>query len=205
MTKFRFALLVVALVLAPRAASAGPIEWGYTADVVYAQDYGSKFTVTLAPGDTVFAEYGDTSHIPLFTSEGKPRPEPGSYEAEYLFDINVRLTDAASGQSAVLTFAGGYSSVWMYQPGDDPNIWRWEYESSMFGDFWDGREVVLGTTRYVVRAYGGGSGMFPFGDMDVRAELVPTSGVPEPGTLALAGIGLGAALLRARRLKTSRA
>ncbi|VTU01952.1 : VPEP [Gemmataceae bacterium] len=204
MTKFRSALLALTLIIAPQAAIAGPIEWSYTADVVYAQDYGSKFTVTLAPGGSVSAEYGDTNHVPLFTSTGASRPEPGSYEAEYAFDINVRLTDAASGQSAVLTFAGGYSSMWSYQPGDDPNTWRWDYESSMFGDFWDGREVVLGTTRYVVRAYGGGGGQFPFGDMDVRAEFVPTAATPEPGTLALAGIGLGAGLLRVRRLKAAR-
>ncbi|WP_439620793.1 PEP-CTERM sorting domain-containing protein [Gemmata sp.] len=203
MTKFRFALLVVALVLAPRAASAGPIEWGYTADVVYAQDYGSKFTVTLAPGDTVSAEYGDTSYAPLFSSTGTSRPGPGSYETSYSFDITVRLTDAASGQSAVLAFGGWYSAMWSYQA--DTDELDWDYEQSGFGDFWDGREVVLGTTRYVVRAYGGGSGQFPNGELAVRAELVPTTAAPEPGTLALAGIGLGAALLRARRLKPSRA
>lgn len=203
MTKFRSALLALALVLAPQAASAGPIAWGYTADVVYAQDYGSRFTVTLAPGDTVSAEYGGTSYAPLFNSTGVSSPEPGSYETSYSFVVNVRLTDAASGQSAVLGFGGWYSAMW--SPQVDTDELDWDSEQSGFGDVWDGREVVLGTTRYVVRAYGGGSGMFPFGDMDVRAELVPTSGVPEPGTLALAGIGLGAALLRARRLKPSRA
>ena len=198
MHKYRALLLTLLL---PQVAAAGPIEWGYRAEVTYAQDYGSRFTVTTAPAGTVTATPGEPGYAWLFNSTGVSRPEPGSFEVQYGFDITVTLTDVASGESAALVWGGGYSSLWYYQPDTDPNDWRWEYEVSDFGDNWDAREVTLGNTRYNVRAYGGGMGQFPNGELAVRAEALPVTQTPEPGTLALAGIGLAVALRRGRVLR----
>jgi len=202
MMNFRYALF--ALLLVPQAAFAGPITWSYSSEVVYSQDYGSRFVVTLAPDATVTATPGELNFAQLFTSTGTAWPEPGQYETRYNFDVNVKLTDVASGDFEVFTFAGGYASMWTYDEGDSWNYWRWDWEHSDFGSFWDAQGAVLGNTQYTVRAYGGGSGQFPFGEMAVTAQELPVNPTPEPGTLALAGIGIGTALIRLRRFKSSR-
>lgn len=201
---FRPLLLSLLLPLFSQAASAGPIEWSYKTEVVYAQDYGPRFTVALAPDGTVTATPGEADYVQLFTSTGVARPDPGDYLVRYDFDVRVTLTDVASGESAALTFAGNYASMWMYQPDTPADQWRWEWEASTFGDAWDTREVVLGANRYSVRAYGGGSGQFPFGEMGVQAAPLPVSATPEPGTLALAGIGLTGAIVRGRFVRGAR-
>lgn len=193
----RSATAALALALSPVTALAEPIGWGYQTSVTYAQDYGSRFAVLLNAGGPTTTPVGDTSWVPLFTSTGNPRPPAGEYLAQYEFTLGVKLTDQASGQSADLSFAGGYASHWTYQPGDDPDLWRWDYEASDFGDFWDRRTLTLGRNEYTVRAYGGGSGTFPFGELEVS---VTPSAAPEPGTFALAGVGLtGLGAWRVRR------
>jgi hypothetical protein len=180
----------LALIAAPQLAAAGPVTWNYHTEVTYAQDYGSKFVVTFAPDGTISTEPGEQSFAWLFNSTGVSRPDPGSYEARYEFTVAVTLTDLASGQSGTVGFDGSYSSMWMYQPEDanNPNAWRWEYEASNFGDFWSWRTLHLGNNQYDIRGYGGGSGTFPFGEMNV--DVHPTAATPEPTTLALAGLGL---------------
>jgi hypothetical protein len=136
----------------------------------------------------------------LFNSTGVSRPDPGSFETKYGFMIAVTITDHASGAAQTVNFPGWYSSMWSYQPGDNPDDWRWDWEVSKFGDYWDGWGIVLGNNHYTVRGYGGGPGMFPNGELSV--EIHPTAATPEPGTLALAGLGLcGVGVVRRLRKK----
>ena len=178
---------VLAITLSPQVATAGPISWSYLTSVTYAQDYGNRFAVNLLPTWPMNTQAGDTSWVPLFTSTGNPRPVPGEYTASYDFTIGVTLTDQASGQFADLSFSGGYASQWSYQDANDPDSWRWDSESFMFGDFWQRQTLTLGDNLYSVRAYGYGTGSFPSGELEV--SVTPLA-IPEPGTLVLAGIGL---------------
>lgn len=196
----RVAWAALAVVLLPQLAFSGPIQWSYSTEVTYDQDYGSKFAVTLAPGGTAETVPGERSYVWLFNSTGNPRPVPGEYEARYAFTIAVTVTDLASQEAATVNFQGAYSSMWFYPPeeANNPNAWRWEYEASSFGDFWNGQEVTLGGNRYTLRGQGGGNGLFPFGELAV--EIAPAVGTPEPGTFALAGLGLTAiGVTRVRR------
>ncbi|VTR96285.1 : VPEP [Gemmata massiliana] len=196
----RVACAALAVVLLPHIAAAGPIQWSYSTEVVYDRDYGSNFAVALAPDGAVSTVPGERDYVWLFNSTGNPRPAPGEYEARYGFTIAVTITDAASQEAATVNFWGGYASMWFYQPEDanNPGAWRWEYESSSFGSPSESQEVTLGRNRYTLRGQGGGNGMFPFGEMSV--DISPVAGTPEPGTLAIAGLGLTAVgVLRARR------
>jgi hypothetical protein len=195
----RLILTCAAVALLAGPAAAGPIEWSYKTEVSYDRDYGDRFVVTADPGRTVQTADGDVTGYWLFSSVANPRPLPGEYEARYGFLVNVTITDLASGASATQGFPGGYSSMWAYPESekDNPDVWRWEWEDSYFGEYWNPWVVRLGNVEYTVRAFGGGNGMSPNGEMTVRPDAVAT---PEPTTLALAGLGLGVLGLARRRM-----
>ena len=195
---FRHLLTALALLNLSQLASAGPIEWEYRTRLIYDQDYGSRFTVALMPGERTVTAPGDYYQTTLFGSTGVARPDPGSYEVRYGFTVEVAVTDVASGEQGTLAFNGWYTSHWTYQLEDanDPDKWRWDYEVSGFGDPHDGRVLELGGNRYTVRASGGGPGIMPQGDLTVSVDPIAT---PEPGTLALGALGLGAVFVRRLR------
>lgn len=196
----RLMLTVAAAALFAGPAAAGPITWSYTTEVVYGGDYGDRFVINLAPGGTFASEPGnwDGTNLWLFSSDVNPRPLPGDYSTRYTFTVNVTITDAESDQSGTLGYAGWYTTMWSPPPGDEGNFdaWRWDWEVSDFGN-WQGWEpLYLGRVLYAVRAYGGGQGQNPNGVLVVGADVLT---VPEPGALALAGLGLGVLAVRRRR------
>jgi hypothetical protein len=159
----------------------------------------------LSPDGTVESTPEEADYVSLFYSTGVDMPEPGEYESLYEFEVRVTLIDLASGESALFPFPGFYSSIWAYpeEHKDDPEWWHWEWAFSDFGSFWDRREVTLGRNQYTVRAYGGGLGQFPFGEMVVEVQPLaepPAVATPEPGTLALGVLGVcGIGLVRRLR------
>lgn len=193
--------VLAALTVSPSLAWAGPITWSYRTQITYAQDYGSNFRVMLHPDGAVTQLPGEYGFAPLLYSSGNPWPEPGSHVANYQFQATVTITDAASGHSIDQVWNGSYTSEWSYPPelANDPNRWRWDYESSHFGDYWDRRSFTLGNNRYTVWAYGGGQGQFPNGELTVIVDSIQST--PEPATLALAGVGLATLMLRRRGIR----
>lgn len=188
----RLMLSCAAAALLAGSATAGPINWSYKTEVTYGGDYGDRFVVNLAPDATVVSEAGDWDGPErwLFSSTVNPRPLPGEYRTAYDFTLYLTITDAESGQSETLPFRGWYSAMWSYPPEerDNPDAWRWDWEVSDFGKWQGWTPVYLGRTLYAVRAYGGGQGQNPNGVLIVGADVLAA---PEPGTLALAGLGLG--------------
>jgi hypothetical protein len=180
----------VALLALTQPAAGGPIGWGYHAEVTYAQDYGSKFTVTLEPDGTVTTLPGEQSLVRLFSSNGDPELGPGQTHVYYGFTVDVTITDHASGESGTRTFTGGYLKLWGGEGGAAMII-------SSFGGDPDGEALELGGNRYTVRASSLGQWTFPTGEMVVQVD--PTAATPEPGTLALAALGLGVVVVRRRR------
>jgi hypothetical protein len=192
-------LSIVVLAVVPSIASAGPITWSYRTQITYAQNYGDNFRVMVNSGDTLSTLPGELGFVNLFTSTANPRPQAGSYEVNYDFQATVTITDVASGQSIDQVWSGWYSSQWSYPPdlAHNPDLWRWDYEGSGFGDFWDRRSFQLGSNRYTVWAHGGGQGQNANGELAVSA--VQTT--PEPGTLALAGLGIATLVLGRKRIR----
>ena len=205
----RALLLASLIVLGTGAgtATAGPIQWSYSAEVEYSRDYGNDFllqwtnqtgTVTSEAG-----EYVDRSLFTTTTYPGPPRGTDASGLITYNFAVRLTLKDTASGESAVLGYSGWYASQWDKKgTGEDENgnptwVWDWVSESSEFGkpSSWDW--VTLGGNVYTLRGEGGGMGTSPNGTLVLSVSPTAT---PEPTTLAIAGIGLGA-LGIARRVR----
>ena len=73
---FRLAAPVLALLALPQFVAAEPITWEYKTRLIYDQDYGSKFTVALMPGERTSTAPGDYYQITLLGSTGVARPDP---------------------------------------------------------------------------------------------------------------------------------
>jgi hypothetical protein len=198
-------------------AAAEPIGWRYHADVSIPAAHADNFRlIWLAQAGeypTTVPIHDNAVGFRLFSSEavvGPPR-SPDQNIIEYTFDVSFRITDRASGESAVLPFSGWYEAWWTFDPrevsGANDGPWDLEYEASGFGDFHNPSRFQLGRSIYTVRGYGGGPGQFPDGIIEVSwAPADAPNQTPEPGTLALAGLGLaalGAARIR-RRIPSTR-
>ena len=145
-------LAFVGVAMLPSVALAGPITWSYHTQITTPQDYGANFRVMVNSGGTMSTLPGEFGFADLFSSTANPRPQAGSYEVNYEFQATVTITDVASGQSIDQIWNGWYESQWSYPPdlADNPDLWRWDYEGSSFGDFWDRRSFILGSNRYTV-------------------------------------------------------
>jgi hypothetical protein len=203
----------VALALAvPSAVAAGPIEWEVSAHLARVGGAGGPMSFLLTD------EYiggGATIHEQTFSRLASDGPHTGwgwqsfrigslvpegpSYDplhyAAGTFGIAVSLTDAGSGKTGTVTFAGrGWEQLGV-------NVdWFATIESRRaFAELTGETEqtLTLGDTEYHVglRAVNR-DGVVDF-YADVQAGAVAAT--PEPTTLALAALGLGAVGLARRR------
>jgi hypothetical protein len=203
----RAALATLALLALPQFAAAGPIEWGYLAS--FDPDGGGR----LGLGRTVVGPDGVLEIVASLRGEDLEAPGFGSQRIRIgsLLDIDVTtddgfqmpsrqqfvsdltITDFASGESGKVTVFGTGKYL-----GDDLLLDRRVMLELGAGS--DRRELTLGGNRYDI-AYS-----IVQGEDDRISTLVadvtvsPTAATPEPGTLALAGLGLcGLGLVRRLR------
>jgi hypothetical protein len=192
-----FALLAV-----PAGALAGPIDFRYTAThrpYPFPGPYSpGELHFSLTPEGNVSRPAGGSVELGAVELGLSPGPvAPTSYTAYSDFDVSVTVIDAVTGQSGVLTLTDTAVDWWDYRAWD--GRWLNTYHHLAFGDVFadntDSTSAVIGHTRYTLSVR-------PENDNQVGVyTLSATVANPEPGTLALAALGL--VPLGLRRLRRS--
>ena len=206
--KILFVLL--ALSALPAAASAGPIEFTLTTGNLTTSPDAPALGIALQlsqPPGTVFT-FDPAANTPVVLPAVSavpaliPTPAPidihpdgtTHWNNEGFFGVDVSLTDVASGQSATFRFGG---AAHMYNNSSTSDGWR----GVTYFWFQDVAQVTLGGNDYTVW----GANMYSEGPASVNVwvgDNPPAHLTPEPGTFALAALGL--APFGLRRLRRSR-
>ncbi len=186
-----FVPLALIVVVAP-LVSAGPLSrpywkvpWSYYVRVIYPEDYGDAFRVDLPNGPTGASNSHD-GYYTVFDPVFGRLPRAGNPdEQKYAFTAEFTITDTDSGESGVFTLAAvgsasyveygsyGWTSYGIGYPE------QWQDQNS-----WYYRTEKLGENEYAIQGAGNA--------FRLHAVAPDHPHVPEPGTLALAGIGLAA-------------
>ena len=205
MRLYRLAFALLALLAVPAVAPAEPIAFSYTT-------YGganpvARVAAFYSPGDITFSltPQGDVSwsatggSVELGTVRLGPSPgplAPDTYSAYLGFTTSVEITDAVTGQRAVLFLAGDAIDDWVHRSWD--GLWRndrHQLKLGTSGDNSSSTSAVLNGTLYRLSVR-------PEEDNQVGVyTLSATVTNPEPGTFVLAALGLvplGARLVRRR-------
>ncbi len=182
----RAALATAALFALPQFASAGPIQWGYRAT---ASD-GTILRDVTGITDTAYAEYfwRDPKQYGVVLPD--PNPDNGLRTDIWRQQAVVTITNELLSRSDNIQFTVDYVEQYEIKPDGS-------FEPIYEGYFSEPRNPIvflLGADRYTVSSLGG--------DFQVRIE--PGVVTPEPGTLALAGLGLFA-LGAARKIRKGKA
>jgi len=216
---FRAALATAALLVLPHFATAGPIEWDFLQDFRPSQptpvtdhfiQLGQMTDFLGRPVEIVGFLTGGSPEGP---GSGSQRIEIGTLESFHVFtdpvggpnyagprparwEVTMWITDRASGETAqILAYGRGH-----YLGDNALNDKRVALEI-LEGQ---SHELRLGGNRYQIEfSTTEDSFTNPQGGTDhvsfLWADVAATSATPEPGTLALAGLGLGLVGLRLRR------
>lgn len=187
----RAALVVAALIALPQFAAAGPIRWGFKAE----SPDGTVLKEVSGMPDLYYADF----FLPSAQFEGELVPDP--YPDNALVSVirraraNVTIFDEPSGESE--TFELYYDYLWQYERRPDGTLDPvYEGSGSQSPGIGDTLRLTLGGNEYAIRSYGG----------DMIVNITPGEApiaTPEPTTLALAGLGLGAIGLGRLRRRTS--
>ena len=204
-----FALLT--LLALPAGALAGPIEFGYSTGNITTSSWTPELAMTLQafqpPGPMFTFDPADNKPVTLTAVMPQPslipNPAPrdlhpdgtgGGYahwNNDGYFGVDVNLTDAASGQSATLHFAGRAHMYNQYSTADG-------WTGTTYFWFANYQEVTLGGNLYTVWS----DQLYTTGPATVNVWVGPDAPVhftPEPGTFALAALGLAPFGLRRLR------
>jgi hypothetical protein len=183
----RFALVLFAVVALPALACAGPIQWGYRAE---------------GPNGLVLREVSGLTELAWSDYFMPPPKQFGTKRTEssansslttdiWRYEATVRVIDELSGDSGSLPIFLEY--VEQYEIKPDGSLYP-VFEGTHGGPFWpDAARLELGGNVYRMRMLDG--------EMLMHIEPGPPLQSPEPGTLALAGLGFGAVLLRRRAVR----
>ena len=213
----RVALVTATVLVFPLCAEAGPIRWEFSAAVggEFGHDalnlgvhsllvvdsshetsgpvnfYATQYTLPTGIGQTISVNGSGQILLASLTNHGGTRltetvpAEP----TDNRFKVSVAVTDLESGQSGTLDFFG---RVDLLTGGttDDPMYLGISGEGAA--------SLLLGRNRYVIDVHSARSETVERLVADVT--VTPTA-TPEPGTLALTGLGLGVlgAVRRGRR------
>jgi hypothetical protein len=217
-----WAVSVLAAFLVPAShATAGPIEWGFSTHLARAGGaYGPAagwgwLTDEFIGGDTTIHEVTFSRLAAAGPGHGwgwqsvrvgAVVPDGPSYDplhwAESTFDINLTLTDLASGEAGTLRFtATGWEDV--TQDMDHPWVLLGRKSFALITGDAEQTLTLGGNTYHVgLRAVG----RYDTAELVADVRVGDVQATPEPTTLALAGLGLAAAgLARARRSGVHRA
>jgi hypothetical protein len=194
-------LVLFALLALPTVASAGPIDISYRAHWNVLAGPGQhdpgplEFSLD-AGGNVSWTEQSGSLALGSVRFGHSPGPQNAdSYTAHTSFEVTVVVTDQLTGESVDLILPGAALDMWDYREWD--GLWRNSDHRLELGDSFSGNSArvsaEIGHTRFT---------------LDVQAEddhqtgaytLTATAHNPEPGTLALAALGLAPLALRAVR------
>jgi hypothetical protein len=179
----RFACTLFVLVTLPLVATAGPIQWGYRAE---AAD-GTVLRDVTGITDAFLSDYFLMNPRQFGTKQPDPIPDNNVVTDIWRYQATVIVTDELSGDTGSLPIYVDYREQFEVKP--DGSLYP-IYEGETGGPFWpEPARLELGGNVYRMST--------PGGEMLMRVEAGPGPvQTPEPGTLALAGFGIGAALVR---------
>lgn len=182
------ALAAFALLALPPLAAAGPIRWGYRA----VSPDGTVLSERTGITDLAWGDYFLPDPLTHGVSVPDPYPDNSIHTVIKRSEATVTITDETSGASGTAWLYTDYR--WQYEIRPDGSLDPL-YEGQTGGPWPQKTKLVLGGNTFMV----GGPG----GDFLVEVTPNPVAATPEPGTLALAGLGLATGgLVRVRRRRS---
>jgi hypothetical protein len=168
----RAALAAFVLLALPQLASAGPIQWGYHAE-------GPDGTVLANVSGLTEFMWSDT-FLPHPSLGGILVPSPNQHHETLRSQATVTIIDELSGESAVIPFILDLIREYEFKADGSRELISENLE-------WSPPEArVLGGNTYTVHQTAGAFNVEVFNE-----DLVPGPvATPEPGTLALAALGV---------------